>query len=183
MRLAGHFGFSMLVFVDTPTGTHCGPPSTSVRGGNPLRGAAALGSLRSPSLRRPPKGVGQNKAKQFTETLLHRQKELPFPAALLASGRQNHRSAFRPNRGAQWLLFAARVSRGVAPDWFSRSPNRQVAGVPDQQLHRTGADDCSTLSLPLASRTVLQVDQTAFANQSHCRPIAIDSATFLSGLS
>src|ERR1035437_4199882 len=72
MRLAGHFGFSRLVFVDTPTGNQCGPPSTSVRGGSPLRGAAALGSLRSPSLRRPPKGVGQNKAKQFTETLLHR---------------------------------------------------------------------------------------------------------------
>ena len=57
----------------------------------------------------------------------------------------------------------------VAPHRLSRSPNRQGAGVPDQQLHRTGADDCPTLSLPLAGRTVLQMDQTAFAYQSLLR--------------
>jgi hypothetical protein len=61
MRLAGHFGFRGLVFVDTPTGNHLGPPSTSFGGGSPLRGAAALGSLRSPSLRRPQKGLGRTK--------------------------------------------------------------------------------------------------------------------------
>jgi hypothetical protein len=61
MRLAGHFGFRGLVFVDTPTGNHLGPPSTSFGGGSPLLGAAALGSLRSPSLRRPQKGLGRTK--------------------------------------------------------------------------------------------------------------------------
>ena len=47
------------VFADTPTGNQLGPPSTSfLRAGAlaPRWGSAALGSLRSPSLRLAPTG-------------------------------------------------------------------------------------------------------------------------------
>ena len=40
---------------------------------SPLRGSAALGSLRSPSLRLTPKGRSSREGKQFTERNLHRQ--------------------------------------------------------------------------------------------------------------
>jgi hypothetical protein len=43
----------------------------------PLRGSAALGSLRSPSLRLTPEGQGRREGRQFTERLLHRRQRQP----------------------------------------------------------------------------------------------------------
>ena len=54
--------------------TKCDPPSTSFSRAVrlcPLRDSAALGSLRSPSLRLAPEGAEAQEQRQFTETLLH----------------------------------------------------------------------------------------------------------------
>jgi len=48
----------LCVFVDTPTGNQYGPPSTSFSKKQHPWGAAAFGSLRSPSLRRTPRVFG-----------------------------------------------------------------------------------------------------------------------------
>jgi len=72
----GHVRFGVGCVCCTPTGNPSGPPSTSffVRGtALPLRGSAALGSLRSPSLRLTPEGQGGMNEAQFTERNLHRQ--------------------------------------------------------------------------------------------------------------
>ena len=46
-----------------------------------------------------------------------------------------------------------------------RFKEQQNAGVSDQQLYPAGHNDCRALSLPLADRIVLQMDQTASPNQ------------------
>ena len=51
----------------------------------------------------------------------------------------------------------------------SRPADRQDAGLPDQQLRSAGAHDRRALPLPLAGRTLLQMDQTAPANQGLLR--------------
>ena len=59
LGLVGHVRLVLEVFRTTPTESQHGPPSTSFsRPVSPpsLWGAATLGSLRSPSLRLPPKG-------------------------------------------------------------------------------------------------------------------------------
>ena len=59
IALVGHFGVDVGCVCDTPTGNQFGPPSTSFsRAGAlaPRWGSAALGSLRSPSLRLAPTG-------------------------------------------------------------------------------------------------------------------------------
>jgi hypothetical protein len=59
LGLVGHVRLVLDVFRTTPTGSQHGPPSTSFsRPVSPpsLWGSATLGSLRSPSLRLPPKG-------------------------------------------------------------------------------------------------------------------------------
>ena len=71
--LVGHVMLMLDVFGDTPTRNQCGPPSTSFSRAplSPLRGSAALGSLRSPSLRLTPEGWGRRKERQITERVLH----------------------------------------------------------------------------------------------------------------
>ena len=43
--------------------------------------------------------------------------------------------------------------------------NSTAVPIPDQQLRLTGTHDCKDLQIPLAGRTVLQMDQTASSNQ------------------
>ncbi|OQC53476.1 MAG: hypothetical protein BWX54_02404 [Verrucomicrobia bacterium ADurb.Bin018] len=94
------------------------------------------------------------------------QTQLPFPAPLLAPGGQTHGPAFRPDGYPDGLLCPARLSRAAAPHRLSRPADRQGTGVSHQQLHRTGSDHRATLPLPVAYRTVFQMDQAAFADQS-----------------
>ena len=71
----GHFGFELVVFADTPTGNHYGPPPASFSRGerrHPHWGSAALDALRSSSLRLTPKGWRRREERQFTERVLHR---------------------------------------------------------------------------------------------------------------
>ena len=52
---------------------------------------------------------------------------------------------------------------------LQRSRDRQDADLPDQQLHLAGTHDHRALPLPLAGRTVLQMDQAASADQGVLR--------------
>ena len=54
----------------------------------------------------------------------------------------------------------------VASGFFAAMLWRQRARLPDQQLHRASTDHRPTLSRTLADRTVLQMDQATFADQS-----------------
>ena len=57
----------------------------------------------------------------------------------------------------------------AAPHSLQGSQDRQDAGLSDQQLRLAGAHHHRALSLPLAGRTVLQMDQAASADQSLLR--------------
>src|SRR5215468_3391109 len=98
-----------------------------------------------------------------------RQEQLPLPSTLFPSGGQSHRLAPGSNRRSEQFLSPSRLSGGSPTHWLLRSGDRTKIGHPDQQLYRTGFDHRSTLPLPLAGRTVFQMDQAAFANQSFLR--------------
>ncbi len=72
----------LVVFVDTPTGDQCGPPSTiySARR-TPLRGRLRFDSLRSSSRRRPRKGDTE-----WKENNLQKRFYTPLNAALIIAG-------------------------------------------------------------------------------------------------
>ena len=63
------------------------------------------------------------------------------------------------------------LSGQAAPGEVSRHRNRQNLGVPDQQLHPASHDHCRTVSLPLAGRAVLPMDQAKPADQDLLRHI------------
>ena len=98
--LVGRHGFALDVFGDTPTGNHDAPPSTSFSRAErlPLPGPAALGSLRSPSLRQPRKGWRRRKEEEtFTERVLH-----PRPSATCVQAKDHLvRGSSRHSLGAR----------------------------------------------------------------------------------
>ena len=61
--------------------------------------------------------------------------------------------------------------RPVAAHHLRRSRDAQAVRVPDQQLHAARPADRPTLQVPMASRTVLQMDQAAPADQSFLRHV------------
>ena len=78
IALVGHFGFELDVFARHPNRKPAWPALDQffARGAPPpLRGSAALGSLRSPSLRLTPEGWRRREERQFTERLLHPREE------------------------------------------------------------------------------------------------------------
>jgi len=70
---------------------------------------------------------------------------------------------------AERILYLARLPRAVAAYPFQRPGIWQDAGVPDQQYRFARPDHRRALQEPLASRTVLQVDQAASAHQAFHR--------------
>src|SRR5690606_33631081 len=69
------------------------------------------------------------------------------------------------------ILFAQRLRRSLAKNSIQRSEDRQDAGVSDQQLHVARTDDYRALSVSLAGRTVLQMDQTTSSHQNILRDV------------
>jgi hypothetical protein len=85
--------------------------------------------------------------------------------ALLSPSEQGHRITLRSNHSAHWVLYRSTLSRQASSDQIPRRRDRQAVCFSDQQLQSSSTDDCLALSVSLADRTVLQVDQTAPANQ------------------
>lgn len=71
----------------------------------------------------------------------------------------------RSDGSVERILCSPGLSRKAPPYQIPRSENRQDIGIPDQQFYATGNDDRRSVSLPLAGRTIFQMDQTAPANQ------------------
>ena len=84
---------------------------------------------------------------------------------LLGSSRPIDRHHLRSNGIAQRVLFHARLPRELEASSIQRPRERQDFDIFDQQFYAATFDDCSALQEPMASRTVLQMDQTASAHQ------------------
>src|SRR5215510_12888485 len=108
--------------------------------------------------------------KRCRQFLCHsRQVQSQSSAPLLPQSRQKHGLDLRPNRRAHRLLFAQGLRCTVAQNQVQRPPVWKNSGLSDQQLRLARAHDHSALSLALANRIVLQMDQTASAYQSFFR--------------
>ena len=72
-------------------------------------------------------------------------------------------------RHVKRALFKATLPGKDTADCLHRSDNQQTAGLLDQQHESFCKDDCQSLQVTLASRTVFQMDQTTFEDQSILR--------------
>src|SRR5665213_1064580 len=98
-----------------------------------------------------------------------RQAQYGFPRFGIQTGRQNHGSAFRPIHSADRPTRVQGLSRRVAPHWLHRSHHAQALDFSHQQFRSSCTDDPKTLQVPLASRTLFQMDQAIPAHQSVLR--------------
>jgi hypothetical protein len=87
----------------------------------------------------------------------------------LSTGRQNNRTAKRSNHSPQNPEKSAVLPRATSLHYVLRRRYRQAICVFDKQLHAGCIDHCTTVQMPLEDRTVLQMDQATFANQSILR--------------
>src|SRR5271168_1486626 len=90
-----------------------------------------------------------------------RQVEPQGRASLLASGRSSERPDLRSDRDLERLLFAQRFSCPVTSYQVPRSEDRQAPHLPNQPIRIAGSEHRRAISLPLASRALLQMDQAA----------------------
>ena len=82
---------------------------------------------------------------------------------------RSDRLDLRSDHRAHGLLLQAGLRHAAASRPIQRPDNRQEPGVPHQQFRLAGLDHRRSLSLPLASRIVFQMDQATSAYQSLLR--------------
>src|SRR5208282_4691379 len=95
--------------------------------------------------------------------------QLQMPQNLFSSCRPLNWSPVRPNNYAYRVLFTQRLSRQATTCEILRRRNRENPGLSDQQFLPAGLDHCTTISLPLASGTLFQMDQAKPAHQEFLR--------------
>src|SRR5207253_4807895 len=83
-----------------------------------------------------------------------------------ASSRSPHRDSQRSNHRARWTKEFVALSQRAATSQLSLARNRSKTGAVDQQLLDPSAECRRSLSLTLADRTLLQMDQTTSAHQA-----------------
>lgn len=94
------------------------------------------------------------------------------PTPLLTSHkfcRSIQRSKMRSGHRTDWRQRKGRLPSVATTDQIPRQQHRQDLQLPDQQLHCPCTDSSRSVSLPVAGRALLQVDQTAPENQSFLR--------------
>jgi hypothetical protein len=91
--------------------------------------------------------------------------ESKISAPLLSANRQIDWASLRPNRCINRLLFFSALPRKTSPNQIPRSRNWQDADLSNQQFLTAGNHNCRAIQVPLASRTVFQMDQAAPPNQ------------------
>ena len=94
------------------------------------------------------------------------QKQFPVQTPLFSTGRQIPRRSMRPNHCPQGILRQKGLSRQIETNPLFRCHPEQMVRFPNQQLYTARFDHRSALSLPMADRIVLQMDQAASSNQS-----------------
>src|SRR6185295_9293033 len=97
------------------------------------------------------------------------QKQSPVSAALLPSARSGYWRAQRSNHCADGSLDFHALSARFATRALLLSRNRPAPGVANQQLFHPRVDGRGPLSLSLANRTLLQMDQTTSPYQKFFR--------------
>ena len=100
-----------------------------------------------------------------------RQEQRQIPPAILSEDRQNVWTQIRPGHYTVRLLLQERLSRKAPANCLLRRKAKQESGFLDQQFHTSCANHHRDLPQTLANRVVLQVDQTASANQGVLRHI------------
>src|SRR5690606_9877900 len=83
----------------------------------------------------------------------------------LASRRSLHRSYLRSDDPVERSAFRRRLSGPPAENPVQGHENGENPRLFDEQLRASGAHDRGAVSVPLADRGLLQVDQTASSNQ------------------
>ena len=94
------------------------------------------------------------------------EKQFQLQTSLLSARRQIHRCSMRPNYCPRGVLRQKGLPRKIATDSLFRCHSKQTAHFLNQQLYAPCVDYRSALSMSLADRTILQMDQTASPNQS-----------------
>ena len=94
-----------------------------------------------------------------------------IPAPVLTPGRQNNRASVRPNDRLNQRAISQRLSGATSLGQILRCPEQEILQVPDQQLRYRRDHRSATLQMPLESRTLFSLDQTAFAHQGFFRDI------------
>jgi len=94
-----------------------------------------------------------------------------MPAIVFSSSGSNNRSYIRPNHSAYWILSSKILSGQTTPSKISRCQNRQNTYFPDKQFYATGNNNHTAVQVPMAGRTLLQVDQAKPAHQEFLRHI------------
>jgi len=100
--------------------------------------------------------------------LLHHpnQKQLQVQTPLLSARRQTRRGPMRSNYCPGRILFPQGLSRKTPTHSLFRCRSKQTARLLNQQLHSTRINDSPTVSVSLADRDLLQMDQAAPSHQS-----------------
>src|SRR5438552_1112278 len=93
------------------------------------------------------------------------QRQPEFSPPLFTSGRSPRWHSQRSNHRASRTKEFVALSHGATPSQLSFARNRSATGAFDQQLLDPSAERRRSLSLPLANRTLLQMDQTTSAHQ------------------
>ena len=94
-----------------------------------------------------------------------RQVEHQIPPQILPGSRQVRGRAVRPDRRPHGGKGEGRLSAAAAPRQIPRCRDGQDVRLPDQQLRRPGRDGGRSLSLPVARRTVFQMDKATPSHQ------------------
>src|SRR5215208_612845 len=97
------------------------------------------------------------------------QRQSGFSPSLFRSARPQYRRAQRSNHCPDWAKVSHSLSARAAPRSLLLSRAAAATRTPNQQLFDSGINRGCTLSLPLANRIVLQMDQTASAHQKLLR--------------
>ncbi len=92
-------------------------------------------------------------------------KELQPQAPVFQSSRQIPRRPVRPDCYPQGLLCQERLPGKTPTHWILRFKEQQNACVFDQQFCPAGQNNCRSLSLPMASGAVFQMDQATSQDQ------------------
>src|SRR5882672_10666399 len=98
-----------------------------------------------------------------------RQKALRFPAPLFTTSGSGDGSDLRSDSDARQSCPSPRLSREAPAHSLSRCANRSTTRLSHQQLQLATTDYRRTVSQPLASRTVFQMDQTTPTHQEFLR--------------
>jgi hypothetical protein len=101
--------------------------------------------------------------------VIRAKKRFDFKRLYSQPGRQDYRRDLRSDRYARQPRAPQRLSRKTAPHSLLRCGEEAPTRLSDQQLHLATTDDRATVSQPLASRVVLQMDQTTPAHQKVLR--------------